>query len=186
MTKMTSKPLPAHGLAGLMEAFALEQSGLIVFAGGPGSGRTTSAYAMAEHFLAAGRPVVAISTGPAVGTDVRHRPVSRRSDIPDAVRAEAAAGSAALLVDCDQDTDSLAAIVEAATSGSVMIATLNNRGTGSYTHLLNLVEAAEDWDGNLRRDFESSLYAVVTQALVETTTGTTLAAEIHPGRKLQK
>lgn len=183
---MTTRPLTAQELPGLLESFTHQQSGLIVFAGGRGSGRTTSAYALAERVAAAGRCVVAISEGPVIGTAVRAHPVRRRRDIPDAVRAEAAAGATVLLVDSDQDTDSLSSLVEAAAAGALVIATLDNRGTGSYIHLLNLIEAAEDWGGGLRADFEACLCAVITQTLADTESGATLAADIHPGRRGQK
>jgi Tfp pilus assembly pilus retraction ATPase PilT len=184
--KTPSSPLAAGELSDLLNSFALESSGLIVFAGGPGSGRTTSSHTLAERIAATGRSVVAISAGPAMGTAVRHRPVDGRSGIPDAVRAETASGTEVLVVDSDQDVDSLSAIVGAAAAGALVVATLNNRGTGSYSHLLNLIEAAEDWDGRLRADFDASLRAVVTQDLVESSTGAVLEAEVHHGRRVQK
>lgn len=175
-----------HGFSQALDGFLLEQSGLIVFAGGPGSGRTTSAYALVERIVASGLPAVAISTGPVVDSSVRHRPVNHCGDIPDAVRAEMAAGTAVLLVDSDQDADSLSAMVDAVTEGALVIATLDNRGTDSYIHLLNLIESAEDWGGHLRGDFDAWLYAVITQALIETPAGPTLTAELRPGRMMQK
>lgn len=181
-----SSPLAAGELSNLLDSCVLEPSGLIVFAGGPGSGRTTSAHALADRITDDGRSVVEISAGPAVGNTARRHRVARRSDIPAAVRAEAAAGAPVLLVDADQDADSLSAIVDAATAGALVIVTLNNRGAGSYIHLLNLIEAAEDWTGRLRTDFDAALCAVITQTMIETAAGTTLKAEIHHGRRMQK
>jgi hypothetical protein len=41
------------------------------------------------------------------------------------------------------------------------------------------------WGGGFRRDFEASLYAVVTQTLADTDSGKTLATALHLGNRLQ-
>lgn len=136
-------------IAELTARFTAEPSGLLVFAG---SGRYASADAVAKAISGTGRAVTAVAAGevPPTGVSVI------RADI--------------------KSIDSLWTLVEAATRGALVIAELD-ADSHPYRRLVDLVQAAEDWEGDFRRDFEAALYAVVQTGDEET---------VHLGRRLRE
>ncbi|HEX9229922.1 MAG TPA: hypothetical protein VF885_25265 [Arthrobacter sp.] len=146
------------GLPEAVGQFARQPAGIIFFAGGPGSGRTTSAAVLAEN--------VASTTG---------RKVATLNKIgPEVLRDEREAGATAFLIDGPLSVDGLAAMVEAATGGALVIATMPG-DRHPYSTLVDIVQAAEDWSGRLRRDFDAALYAIIHQSLA----GSALQTEVH-------
>lgn len=139
--------------------FAHQRAGLIFFAGAPGSGRTTSAAALAGHITSTtGRDVKAVGKDAAAAV----------------LQDEMEAGATAFLIDGPLGVDRLAAMVEAAVGGALIVATLS-AANHPYAVLVDTIQAAEDWTGRLRRDFDATLYAIIQQKL----SGDVLEAEVH-------
>lgn len=61
-------------------------------------------------------------------------------------------------------------MVTAASHGALVIATMDG-GPHPYSRLLDVVQAAEDWSGKLRRDFDAALYAIIQLTLVDDVLG---------------
>lgn len=186
---MTSVPnLNDLGLPGAVGRFSQEPAGLIVFAGGKGSGYRESAYALAEHVASTtGRAVVAISSSPMPsGISVRHRTASGYHATAHAIREEAACtGWPVILADATLDTDTLGEMVKAAAAGIPVIATMESERESPYAHLVDLIWAAEDWGGGFRRDFDDALYAVVTQTTPAADSGQAPEIDLYLGNKLR-
>jgi general secretion pathway protein E len=96
-----------------VEAALERQSGLLVFAGPSGSGRTTTMQAFAEHLRVNGRDCWSV---PAVGT---------AAGLQDSVRAVRRAGANVVIVDVDDDGAALPLCVDASLSGCLVLATMH-------------------------------------------------------------
>lgn len=129
--------------------FAGQSAGLIVFAGGPKSGKTTAATALAEHVRSTTERAIS-GPGPGVASLAMGEGHSDRPGV--------------LLLDTTMTVDGLAAAIEAAAAGDLVIVTMTG-DRAVYSGLLDCVQAAEDWSGKLRRDFDAALYAIIHQSI---------------------
>lgn len=148
-------------LPDVVRQFANERSGLIVFAG---DSSRPAAYALAEHTAAAtGRTVTALTTRPVPPDSTAQR---RDGTISEAISDESQQKAPVLLIETRLTADSLADMVAAASQGALVITEMASGHQNPYLHLVDLIQASEDWDGALRRDFDAALYAIISPTAI--------------------
>ena len=181
--------LDALGLPDIVPALASQSSGLIIFTGPTGSGKTTAVAALIDRINRTSERVIVTAEDP---VEYLHHPIRSSiahcevgSDVAtyaDAIHGFMRADPDVILAGEMRDRATMAAVLSAAETGHLVFSTLHTNDAAQTID--RIVDAfASDAQGQVRTQLAATLIAVISLRLVPLRDGTgrTAAAEILIG-----